>query len=47
MRKIIKTERDFAVWFRKNYKKIGYSKIVRGDISRCPDFIMLRRGKEG
>lgn len=45
-REIIKNERQFADWFRKNYKKIGYSKIIRGDISRCPDFIMLKDGKE-
>ena len=43
---IIKNERQFADWFKENYKKLGYSKILRGDISRCPDFIMLRDGKE-
>jgi hypothetical protein len=46
MKKVIKTERDFAEWFKKNYEKLGYSKIIRGDISRCPDFIMLKDGKE-
>jgi hypothetical protein len=45
-KKVIKNEKQFAEWFRKNYKKLGYSKIVRGDISRCPDFIMLKKGKE-
>ncbi|MBI3623065.1 hypothetical protein HY212_03220 [Candidatus Pacearchaeota archaeon] len=43
---VIKNEKQFAQWFRKNYKELGYSKIIRGDISRCPDFIMLRNGKE-
>jgi len=46
MIKIIKNEKQFAEWFRKNYKKLGYFKIIRGDISRCPDFIMLRDNKE-
>lgn len=44
--KIIKNEKQFAEWFRGNYKKLGFSKMIRGDISRCPDFIMLRDGKE-
>ena len=43
---IVKNEKQFAEWFRKNYRKLGFSKIVRGDISRCPDFIMMRDGKE-
>lgn len=44
--KTVRTEREFANWFRKNFKKLGFSKIVRGDISRFPDFIMLRDDKE-
>jgi hypothetical protein len=44
--KYIRNERQFAQWFRKNYKKLGYSKIIRGDINRCPDFIMLKDNKE-
>lgn len=43
---VIKNERQFAEWFKNNFKQFGYSKIVRGDISRCPDFIMFRDGKE-
>ncbi|MBU0977929.1 MAG: hypothetical protein KKD18_05925, partial [Nanoarchaeota archaeon] len=46
MKSIIKNEEQFARWFRKNYKKLGYSKIVRGDISRFPDFVMIRNGRE-
>ncbi len=45
-RRIIRNEKQFAEWFKKNYKKLGFSKIVRGDISRFPDFIMIRNGKE-
>ncbi len=45
-RRIVKNEKQFSEWFRKNYKKLGFSKIIRGDISRCPDFIMLREGRE-
>ncbi len=44
--KTIKNEKQFADWFKKNYGKLGYDKIVRGDISRFPEFIMLRNGKE-
>jgi len=46
MKDIIKNEKQFADWFKENYKKLGYSKIIRGDISRCPDFVMVRNGKE-
>ena len=31
---------------KKNHKKLGYSKIIRGDIGICPDFIMLKNGEE-
>ncbi|MBD3249449.1 hypothetical protein GF336_05370 [Candidatus Woesearchaeota archaeon] len=44
-KEIIKNEKEFADWFKDNYKKLGFSKIVRPDISRCPDFIMLKDGK--
>lgn len=44
-KQIIKNEKQFADWFKKNYKKLGFSKMVRGDISRCPDFVMLRENK--
>ncbi len=45
-KRVIKNEKQFANWFRKNYRELGYSKIIRGDISKCPDFIMLKKGKE-
>lgn len=42
----IKNEFEFKQWFRKNYKKLGFSKIIRGDIKTCPDFIMLKDNKK-
>lgn len=42
----IRNESDFKNWFKKNYKKLGFSKIVRYDQQRFPDFVMLRDGKE-
>jgi hypothetical protein len=42
----IKNEKQFSEWFKINYSKLGYSKIIRGEISRCPDFIMLKNNKE-
>jgi len=45
-KKIIKFEKQFAEWFKKNHKKLGFSRIIRGDIHKCPDFIMLRDGLE-
>ncbi|MBT7706051.1 hypothetical protein HN747_01250 [archaeon] len=43
---IIKNEKQFSAWFRENFKQLGFDGMVRGDISRCPDYIMLRDGKE-
>jgi transcriptional accessory protein Tex/SPT6 len=43
---VVKNESQFAEWFKGNYEKLGYSKMIRGDISRFPDFIMLKNGKE-
>lgn len=44
--KIVKTEKEFSDWFKMNYEKYGFSKIVRKNISTSPDFIMLKKGKE-
>jgi len=44
--KIIRNEKQFAEWFKKNFRKLGYDKISRKDVGVCPDFIMLRKGKE-
>ena len=45
-KKKIKNELEFRRWFEKNYKKLGYSKIIRGDKGAFPDFIMLKGKKE-
>jgi len=45
-KKVIKRESEFKIWFIKNYKKLGYSDIVRKDIGRCLDFIMIKDGIE-
>ncbi|MBU2104716.1 MAG: hypothetical protein KKF67_03000 [Nanoarchaeota archaeon] len=42
----IKNESDFKNWFKKNYKKIGFSKIIKSSTKSCPDFIMLEGNKE-
>ena len=41
-KKVIKNESEFKQWFIKNYKRLGYSGIIRKDIGKCPDFIMLK-----
>ncbi len=43
---IISSESEFSLWFLKNYKKLGYDKIIRGDIHKFPDFIMSKNNKE-
>lgn len=42
----IKNEADFQNWFKKNYKKLGFQKIIRYDNMRFPDFIVLENGKK-
>jgi len=42
----IKDESDFKNWFKKNYKKLGFSKIIKSDSMRFPDFVMLEKGKK-
>ena len=46
IKKVIKNESELKEWFVHNYKKLGYTGIVRKDIGKCPDLIMLRDGKE-
>jgi len=46
MKKIIRSEREFSKWFEKNFKKLGYTKIIRPDQGKFPDYIMLKKGKE-
>jgi len=42
----ITNESDLKNWFKKNYKKLGFSKIVRQDIGKFPDFVMLENDKK-
>jgi len=42
----IKTEFEFSKWFEKNFRKLGYSEIIRKDIGIFPDFIMKRGQKK-
>ncbi len=44
--KIIRSEMEFSEWFVLNFKKFGYSKIVRKDNGTFPDFIMRKNGKD-
>ena len=43
---IIYKESEFKMGFEKNYKRFGYSKILRKDIGIFPDFIMLKNDKQ-
>lgn len=43
---VIRKESELKKWFIENYKKLGYSKIVRKDIGECPDLIMLKNGQK-
>lgn len=45
-KKVIKTESELKKWVIENYRKLGFSKIIRKDIGICPDLIMMREGKE-
>jgi len=42
----IRNESDLRNWFKKNYKKLGFSKIVKSHTKKFPDFIMLENGKK-
>jgi len=42
----IKNELDFKRWFEKNFRKLGYLKIIKKDSGIFPDYIMLREDKE-
>lgn len=43
---IVYNESEFKEWFERNYKKLGYSKIIRNDMGKFPDFIMLKGNKQ-
>ncbi|HUS50534.1 MAG TPA: hypothetical protein VMZ91_10240 [Candidatus Paceibacterota bacterium] len=42
----IRNESDFRNWFKKNYGKLGFSKIVKSSTNGFPDFIMLKGNKK-
>jgi len=42
----IRNEQDFRNWFKKNYKKLGFSKILKSNTKGFPDFVMLKNNKE-
>jgi hypothetical protein len=41
----IKNEKEFKIWFEKNYKKLGYQKIIKRDSGTFPDYVMLKNNK--
>ncbi len=42
----IRNESDFARWFRKNYKKVGFDVVIKDNKDKFPDFIMLEGDKK-
>lgn len=42
----IRNESDFASWFKKNYKKLGFSSIAKDNKGRFPDFIIQEGDKK-
>jgi len=42
----IRDETDFHNWFKKNYKKLGFTKILKYDSGNFPDFVVLENGKK-
>jgi len=45
-REIIASEAEFKNWFEKNFKNVGYSKIIKDNKGRFPDFTMLKENKK-
>ena len=44
--RLIRDESDFRNWFKMNYKKIGFSKILKSSTKSCPDFVVLNDNKK-
>jgi hypothetical protein len=44
--KKIRNEFEFKNWFEKNFKKLGYSRIIKKDTGKFPDFIMLKNNEK-
>ena len=43
--KTIRSEEELSNWFIDNYKKLGYTKIVKINKKSFPDFVMLKNNK--
>jgi hypothetical protein len=41
----IRNESDLRNWFKENYEKLGFSKILKSNAKCCPDFVMEENGK--
>jgi len=41
----IKNEFEFKKWFERNFKRLGYSSIIKKDNGIYPDFILIRNNK--
>ena len=44
--KVIKSEAEFTDWFKQNYKKLGYQKILKKEGGKFPDFLVLKGNKK-
>jgi len=40
------SEADIDAWFVKNYKLLGFDKILKRQWNKTPDYIMLKNGKK-
>jgi len=45
MKNTISSELELKRWFEKNFKKLGYKKILKKDFGKFPDFLMLKNNK--
>lgn len=43
--KIVRSEEEFKKWFEKNFRKLGYTKIIKDNKGKFPDFIMQKNNK--
>ena len=42
MKNKISNEYEFEKWFEKNFRKLGYAKILKKNKDKFPDYIMIR-----
>ena len=43
---LINGEGDVSNWFLKNYEKVGFESIIKGQYNRTPDFFVYRNGEK-